>query len=179
MPNWTYNDLQVQDGTGGYELSKCDKPEQKARKQLIKFHKENINVDKERAFSFQTAIPRPKDLDITSPAHTDEEKAQEKINLKKYGYKNWYDWNCDKWGTKWDTARAQIDEAIEHEGEVRIYFETAWAPPLAWLKEISKKYPLLTFKMHVSEESEAFIGKPIARNGNLKQNITGIDYPEG
>ena len=45
------------------------------------------------------------------------------------------------------------------------------------MQKASEKYPLLVFEMNVEEESDAFIGKPIARAGNLCENITSIDYP--
>ena len=62
-------------------------------------------------------------------------------------------------------------------GEVHIHFDTAWNPPLEWLQKVSKRYPSLTFDMNVEEESNAFIGNPIARDGELCENITDIQYP--
>lgn len=171
MPNWTTNTLRIE-SSDSEEI-----------KQMNQFFKENTKPhekDKGRVvLTFQGAVPRHKDLDITCPAQTDEEKKQAEINLKKYGAKDWYDWNRYNWGTKWD-ANTWGDCYIDGEddwAEIVIQFNTAWSPPLVWLEKVSKKYPLLTFKMDVEEESEEFIGCPVARGGVLKENIVGIKYP--
>ena len=41
---------------------------------------------------------------------------------------NWYEWNCNNWGTKWDIS--VIDWERYDVETVWISFETAWAPPL-------------------------------------------------
>ena len=166
MPNWCFNRLKVYAHDG-----------EESEKQLKKFVKENVNVDKENgeALSFQGSVPRPKELDITAGTRTEDEEAQAKINEEKYGHKDWYSWCIDNWGTKWDACNSYVDD--EDECEVVIAFETAWSPPLEWMQKASEKYPLLVFEMNVEEESDAFIGKPIARAGNLCENITRIDYP--
>ena len=150
---------------------------------MVDFFEDNTKpheYDKDRVvLTFQASVPRHKDLDISSPAKTDEEIKQAEINLKKYGAKDWYDWNRYNWGTKWNAntwGECHID-ILDDWAEITIQFDTAWSPPLAWLKKVSKKYPLLTFKMDVEEESEDFIGCPIARGGVLKENIVGIEYP--
>ena len=52
-------------------------------------------------------------------------------NLNKHGYTNWYEWSCDKWGTKWN--------ACETYGSGSSFtFDTAWCSPRGWLLELSK-----------------------------------------
>ena len=171
MPNWTHNVLRI---TG-------DEPE--TIKQMVDFFEENTKPheeDKDRVvLTFQGAVPRPKDLDIESPAHTDEDKKQAKINLKKYGATDWYDWNHYNWGTKWnaDTWGECYIDLLDDWAEIVIQFNTAWSPPLGWLEKVSKKYPLLQFEMDIEEESNAFMGYSVARGGILKENIVGIEYP--
>lgn len=41
---------------------------------------------------------------------------------------NWYEWNCNNWGTKWDISVIDWDRYDDE--TVWISFETAWAPPL-------------------------------------------------
>ena len=47
-----------------------------------------------------------------------EQGKQSFINEKKYGCKDWYEWNNRNWGTKWDAGEASIDDGCE--GEVDI-----------------------------------------------------------
>ena len=49
---------------------------------------------------------------------------------------NWYDWNCDFWGTKWNAFEGEI--CFKGNGEIVISFTTAWAPPDPWIKALSK-----------------------------------------
>lgn len=60
---------------------------------------------------------------------------QEKLNLKYFGHKNWYDWCIAEWGTKWDIGRAsEHDPLVEiDDGDwptMTLSFESAWSPPI-------------------------------------------------
>ena len=41
---------------------------------------------------------------------------------------NWYDWNCNHWGTKWD---ANIIDWERIDNTIRLSVDTAWSPPVA------------------------------------------------
>lgn len=41
---------------------------------------------------------------------------------------NWYDWNVNHWGTKWDISLAGYE--IVNETTVTLSFDSAWSPPL-------------------------------------------------
>ena len=56
------------------------------------------------------------------------EKA-EQDNLDKHGYKNWYDFCVNEWGTKWDIG-ADGQPAQDIEGGLMLSFDSAWSPPL-------------------------------------------------
>jgi len=50
---------------------------------------------------------------------------------------NWYQWNRENWGTKWnayDTTEPEIGS-----DSVTIRFETAWSPPRPWLAALFNK----------------------------------------
>lgn len=42
---------------------------------------------------------------------------------------DWYTWNCDNWGTKWDVNIASYE--IVDENTVSLSFDSAWSPPIA------------------------------------------------
>lgn len=49
---------------------------------------------------------------------------------------NWYDWNCENWGTKmfYDNYCERVSD-----DEIEIFVETAWAPPYKWLFALAEK----------------------------------------
>jgi hypothetical protein len=82
-------------------------------------------------------IPVPKDLSIVAGrvgADEDQKQkdlvAQEEVNVAKYGYRNWYDYCVNEWGTKWDVGGDGMTCEIE-DGRISTSFDSAWAPPVA------------------------------------------------
>lgn len=57
---------------------------------------------------------------------------------------NWYNWNAENWGTKWDVCSDGFDvEKIEGDNDdysFQIYLETAWSPPMAFVTALCKKF---------------------------------------
>jgi hypothetical protein len=84
-------------------------------------------------------------------------EAQEEINLKEHGFKNWYDWNIGMWGTKWDVD-AEIDESSSTENEIIMSFESAWAPPQKAISLLAEKFPSLSIRHSYMEEGVGFVG---------------------
>jgi hypothetical protein len=58
-------------------------------------------------------------------AHKDKEEA----NREKHGYRNWYDFCVNEWGTKWDVG-ADGNPAQDIPGGLMLGFDSAWAPPI-------------------------------------------------
>ena len=54
-------------------------------------------------------------------------------NIRKYGEKNWYDWQVKNWGTKWNGC----DTCVNGDDNT-ISFNTAWSCPIEILQELSK-----------------------------------------
>ena len=63
---------------------------------------------------------------------------------------NWYVWNIDNWGTKWDAGHAEVSR----DSETRVYynFETAWSSPDAFYVALSEQWPTLDFSVTWEEE---------------------------
>ena len=88
-------------------------------------------------------IPVPEDLKIVSGrvgADDDENQralvAQQESNLAKHGYKDWYDWCVNEWGTKWDTGTQGYEVKPESDGRMCIGFDTAWSPPIQAMEKL-------------------------------------------
>jgi hypothetical protein len=82
-------------------------------------------------------IPVPASLKIVagsvgakdSPEQIELEAAQ-KNNIEVNGYKDWYDFCVNEWGTKWDIG-ADGQPAQDIPGGLILSFDSAWAPPCA------------------------------------------------
>jgi len=57
-------------------------------------------------------------------------EAAQKSNIEQHGYKDWYDYCVNEWGTKWDVGGDGY-EAQDIPGGLMLTFESAWAPPVA------------------------------------------------
>ena len=81
------------------------KDDEKSQSEFNQFISDNLRDNEEAQktdLTFEGLIPMPEELKITSPAQDENEKKQAEINLEKYGAKDWYDWACKNWGTKFD-----------------------------------------------------------------------------
>ena len=160
MPNWCNNTVEInhKDPAKMYELVGA------------------INEGKFCDF----AKPVPKELHIvagrvgedTDPKQIDLE-AQEKLNEAQYGYKNWYDFCVNEWGTKWDV---ESYEAVEYDSEhdkngVTFGFDSAWAPPCGVYEELMAKG--YTLRAYYYESGMGFAGI-YDENGDDYYDITAM-----
>lgn len=68
---------------------------------------------------------------------------------------DWYIWRCKHWGTKWDAYDVEeIENYTDETGEliVKYNFNTAWSPPIAWLKTVSTVCPKTNIELYWSDE---------------------------
>lgn len=141
-------------------------------------------------FDFNKIVPMPKELNITSDGllmwlkedrfnmragktiddlkkllmkaelSEVENFAKGVVNLKKYGYPDWYEWCCDNWGTKWNAYSVKKLEPGT------IQFQTAWAAPIPIFEALSAKYPAAKFKVKFADEDVGSnIGDVTFQNG--------------
>jgi len=95
-------------------------------------------IDEGKFKSFQALIPRPE---------SEEE--------------NWYDWNCENWGTKWDMN----EDEIVLTGDGTMMFQTAWSPSLPVTKALSEKFPNAKIYHTYEEGGCGFRGVAIFEDG--------------
>jgi Ferredoxin-like domain in Api92-like protein len=120
-------------------------------------------------FDFDTIYPMPTDLDIVAgrigAEDSNEHKAlikKENANLKKYGYKNWYDWCNAEWGTKWPASEVETtwlsNKSTKDMGTVCFTYMTAWGPGLGILSKLKENYPDLNIISQYYEPGIGFAG---------------------
>jgi hypothetical protein len=84
------------------------------------------------------AIPVPESLHIVAGSvgaqgspEQNELELKEQANLEAHGYKNWWDFCTNEWGTKWDVDpydKIEYDDQHDKNG-ITFGFDSAWAPP--------------------------------------------------
>jgi hypothetical protein len=109
---------------------------------------------------FGELIPCPKDLTDTVSGFMGEDQreaheAQQKANLEKYGYANWYDFCVNEWGTKWDVG-ADGNPAQDIPGGLMLGFESAWSPPIGAYEKLTEMG--FTIRAMYYEPGMAFAG---------------------
>ena len=94
--------------------------------------------------------PVPASLHIVAGrVGSDDEPEQKKLeedtarNLEVHGYANWYDYCVNEWGTKWDVGGEGDQSSQDSPTDVRMNFDSAWAPPIAAME----KFQDLGFKV--------------------------------
>lgn len=74
---------------------------------------------------------------------------------------NWYNWNIENWGTKWEANI--IDWERTNENEIFVSFDSAWSPPITFYESLTSEGWFIEAQYY--EPGCAFIG----------QFIDGID----
>jgi hypothetical protein len=114
-------------------------------------HKEDLDLFEEKGLAFSYFCPMPQDGDI--------------------------DWCIKNWGTKWDP----YDLTSERNGPngLEFNFNTAWAPPIVFLKNLLLQYPRCWIKITYGDCMMMFAGVWIGymKNGELKEKSLNWTEP--
>ena len=79
-------------------------------------------------------------------AHRAKEIIQNIKAFEQTGYHDWYTWNLDNWGVKWDASNCKSKELSDF-NTVIFEFDSPWGTPEHFVRELSKLYPNATFEM--------------------------------
>lgn len=64
----------------------------------------------------------------------------EQLNLKYFGYKDWYDFCVSEWGTKWDVGIGDYGSILTaddaRKGHAWVSFDSAYSPPIEAYKKL-------------------------------------------
>ena len=140
MPNWCDNRVEIYG----------DNPDQ------IKEVKKTL-ASKQTCFDFNNIVPIPKELEGTTSPTPEPDSFEAKRLRKQHGHDNWYDWCCDNWDTKWNSAGADLtsdsnNSIIEYE------FQTAWGPPIKVIEALREQYPDLNITAFYDEPGMEMAG---------------------
>ena len=84
-------------------------------------------------------------------------EAAQKSNLEVHGYKDWYDYCVNEWGTKWDVGGNDYNEPQqETPNDITMSFDSAWAPPIAAMDKLEALG--FSVRLYYYEPGMAFAG---------------------
>ncbi|EII5214435.1 hypothetical protein NDU86_001557 [Salmonella enterica] len=79
--------------------------------------------------------------------------------------RNWYKFNSDRWGTKWNAYDVSVVE--REESKLAFIFDTAWNIPQPIIVELVSWFPELTFFHEFYDEGGWFFGDRTYQDGQL------------
>lgn len=156
MPNWCYNIVSVKDDSETIEVivDLLKKPYETVSEKTELDKKNNeFNINKEiyivnQPISFFNIV-KPDDQDI-------EEYHSIANSVGLENPKNWYNWNIDNWGTKWDAIDVDFKMEKNQKGQeiAKYSFTTAWDPPVTALDKLSKMFPSANITLSYEQEGD-------------------------
>jgi len=139
MPNWVSNQINI---SGTPEAIEAFVQKAGAEHEAPKGYSREDDV-----FKFWNFIPVPKEL---FDEYYPNGEGRLSMDDQKRNPNNWYDWNINNWGTKWEACRSDVYR--DNPGEVAFTFDTAWAPPEPVFAAMVSQHPELRFKIRSVEE---------------------------
>lgn len=72
---------------------------------------------------------------------------------------DWYDFNVNKWGSKWGAYDLSVNCEDWENGFYALYFQSAWSPILPVVEELAKQHPKLSISYEYWESGMDFWGR--------------------
>ena len=135
---------------------------------------------------FQYIAPMPSELEGTTKGNKPPEWQVDNsgILIDRYGADNWYDWQCNNWGTKWDVYCNNIkDWFVKKEWKgpyhITLEFDTAWGPPTEAIKRLKMSYAAQISVARIQYVAEGdFCGIYDASTGEQIEDTEFVDNPD-
>lgn len=77
---------------------------------------------------------------------------------------NWYMWNIENWGTKWDVGGLDCDVDEFEPSRLQLIFDSAWSPPIKFYEKLEEQG--FTVEAYYWEPGIAYAGMYIEGNDN-------------
>ena len=97
--------------------------------------------------------------------------------LEETGFIDWYEWNNQHWGTKWNACEGDIEHVLTHEGAslMEFTFDTAWSVPEPVWAQLAEMFPEIVFRIVFFDEGWIFAGGGYF---NSREEPDGFEYSD-
>ena len=86
--------------------------------------------------------------------------------FKECGAKDWYDWSCANWGTKWNAYDTYLETLDEY--SVILSFQTAWCGVPKIIQKLTEMFPTIIFDYKYADEDMGYnCGEGYGENGEF------------
>lgn len=120
---------------------------------------------------FSEFLPCPKELTEHESPNRDEVLAA--CFMEKYGAPDWYTWQVNNWGCKWDIDGNSGDLEEIMENKIRIHFDTPWSPPIKFFQHLVDLDSDISIQAYYYEPGMCIAGTFDSQNGD-----NWVDYSE-
>lgn len=158
MPNWCYQVLTI---AGPKE----------DRDSLISSVRFDVEGEEQQMFSLRSLVP----LDERAYKQVTFTRADGTTGtigafaeLKDDGFDG-YSHACERWGTKWGDCDTELN--LNDDNITEFTLSSAWSPIEKLIVNISVMYPRLCFCLAFTEESSAFAGHMIIKQGEIIEDV--------
>lgn len=89
---------------------------------------------------FSEFLPCPKELSDTVSGggwegyEKELNEFRQRLNVKYFGFTDWYSWSNANWGTKWEACEPQASPI--NMNSLYATYDTAWSPPIAFYEKL-------------------------------------------
>jgi hypothetical protein len=110
----------------------------------------------------QAMVPQPEDIFQGNLGEKERKMCLEQ------GIPNWYDWNINNWGTKWDVSLEGLEFEDNGDGTATItgWFESAWAPPIDAYNTFCENMDGVFLEAYYDEPGMVFCGRWTSEAGD-------------
>lgn len=151
MPNWVTTEIKIR--------GKAEDLAAFVKKHIVT--QEYEGGGKEDILDFETVIPSPKTAKECPADYIANEKSHI-VPLEDRPWFDWYKWNINYWGTKWNSSNTSYPEAdsilTQGSTEIEIWLDTAWSPAMPVYEKLQEMYPNLKIDVYYGDEGGFFVG---------------------
>lgn len=158
MPNWVTTEIKIR--------GKAEDLAAFVKKHIVTQEYEDGRT--EDMLDFETVIPSPKTVKECPVEYVmmDAEEARKRClgwdNNDPTNWFDWYHWNIEFWGTKWNSSSTSYPEAdsilAQGSTEIEIWLYTAWSPAMPVYYKLQEMHPELDIEVFYGDEGGFFVG---------------------